>query len=63
MPTIWAGDYKYTALRPPALLYQFIDLLFEIPLNIAGVHYPIFHFVSPFSVWNRATIALAEREK
>lgn len=48
MPASRASDYKYTALRPPALLYQFIDLLFEIPLNIAGVYYPIFHFFPPF---------------
>jgi len=63
MPTCWAADYKYTALRPPALLYQFIDLIFEIPLNIPGVYYPIFHFVTPFLVWNRATIMLPQCEK
>jgi len=47
MPAIWAADYKYTALRPPALLYQFIHLLFESLLNIPGIYYPIFHFVTP----------------
>jgi len=63
MPTCWAADYKYTALRPPALLYQFIDLIFEIPLNIPGVYYPIFHFVTPFLVLNRASIMLPQCEK
>jgi hypothetical protein len=63
MPTRRASDHKYAALRDPALLYQFIHLLFENLLNTLGIDYPIFHFATPFLVCNRATLLLPQCEK